>query len=247
MIGLINVILLRMKHTHKLFFFLFLCPGTAFSQISSYSDPASAYMRILLEKSGEGSYQRIGTFKVIGTPYLYGPKLNGNVYTATERGKNIQLSFNTYNQQLEIYQNGQNNPLIKTAMEVDSFQVLSNADIKDDMLFVSSNIVDLNAKKCFFVEVYKGNRFSLYKLYKSELGYVSTNYVQSELRQFDLNYEYYYKDTAKAGIKKMKINSKYLKGEFKDISDISAYVNADEFTTNTEYQLKKIFAALNTK
>jgi hypothetical protein len=218
------------------------------AQQLSYSDPATAYMRLLLEKSGEGSYQQIGNFKVVGTSYLYGPKLAGDIYTPKEKATNIQLSYNTYNQQIEAYQNNSERPIIMKLAEVDSFRLIAarNADFKEDLLFVNATKLD-PSKKFFGQVVASGKRFNLYKAYKSELGYVSTNYVQSELRQFDLNFDYYYSDSAKAGLKKLKVTPGGLKKEFNEIADITTFANDEELGTNPEYALRKIFTVLNNK
>ena len=220
----------------------------ASAQQLSYSDPATAYMRLLLEKSGEGSYQQIGNFKVVGTSYLYGPKLAGDIYTTKERATNIQLSYNTYNQQVEAYQNNSEKPIIMKLADVDSFRLIAarNSDFKEDLLFVNANKIDAS-RKFFAQHVIAGKRFNLYKAYKSELGYVSTNYVQSELRQFDLSYEYYYSDSTKPGLKKLKVTPGGLKKEFNEIADITSFANDEELSTNPEYVLGKIFVVLNNK
>ena len=63
-----------------IFFFLLLGYSASFGQAATYSDPAQAYIRILLEKSGEGGYKQIGNFKVLGTSYLYGGNQFGDVF-----------------------------------------------------------------------------------------------------------------------------------------------------------------------
>ncbi|HAN65555.1 MAG TPA: hypothetical protein DCQ34_04440 [Chitinophagaceae bacterium] len=218
------------------------------AQALSYVDPAISYQRILLEKSGEGSYKQIGNFKVIGTPYLYGNSFKGNVYTPAEKAENADISYNTYNQQVEVVQSGATKPLMMSLQDVDSFKLI----IKDKngtpevLSFINASQVD-KSKKLFMQEVYNGKRFSLLKAYSSTMGYVSTNYVQSELRQFDLIVDYYYFDVQKPGIKKLKISAKNLKSEFSSVADISAITSGDDFEKNTEFALKEIFALLNSK
>src|SRR4051794_28622105 len=94
--------------TRKLLFcinlFLPVIISSAFAQALSYTDPATAYARILMEKSGEGSYRQISNYKVTGSPYLFEEKLSGNIYTPTEKALNVQLSYDTYYQVVEIYQ-----------------------------------------------------------------------------------------------------------------------------------------------
>ena len=45
-----------------------------YGQQMAYVDPAQAYNRLLIEKSGD-SYMRIKNYKVIGSPYLFGQKI----------------------------------------------------------------------------------------------------------------------------------------------------------------------------
>ena len=234
-----------LKYTVFLFS-LFVSRGLS-AQQASYTDPASSYLRILLEKSGEGSYQQIGNFKVKGTSYLFGPKLNGDVYTPKEKALKTLVSYNTFNQQLEVFQNGAETPLLFATNEVDSFKLLATArsSFSEDLLFYNSLIIDPSAKKFFLQKVATGLRFSLYKSYRSVMGYVSTNYVQSELRQFDLNYEYYYTDSVKPGLKKFKTGSNNLKKEFLYVADVSSITDNEDSNANLEYELKKIFALLN--
>lgn len=222
---------------------------TGFSQQLSYMDPAAAYQRILLETNDKSSYQQVGTYKVIGSPFLFGAKLKGDVYTNKERAENITLSYNTYNQQVEAYQANQDKPIVLAAKSVDSFFLRASASkgFKEDLLFINIKLLDSSSNKFFVQLVAPGKRFALFKAYRSDLGYVSTNYVQSELRQFDLSFEYYFIDTNKPGIKKLKVTPNNLTKLFSEIADISAFTGSDEFKTDPEYTLKNIFAALNHK
>lgn len=61
-----------MKYLFRLFFVTFISTNV-FSQAASYTDPAQAYLRLMLEKGGT-EVVRIGSFKVTGTPYLFGEK-----------------------------------------------------------------------------------------------------------------------------------------------------------------------------
>lgn len=222
---------------------------TGLTQQLSYGDPAAAYQRILLETNDRSSYQQIGTYKVIGSAFLFGAKLKGDVYTSKEKAENITLSYNIYKQQVEAYQANQDKPIILTVKEVDSFLLSASASkgFKEDLLFINTKLLDSSVKKFFVQLVARGKRFVLFKAYKSDLGYVSTNYVQSELRQFDLNFEYYFIDATKPGLKKLKVTPNNLNKLFNEIADISTFTGSDDFKTDTEFALKNIFAALNYK
>lgn len=220
----------------------------ATSQILSYSDPAISYQRILLERSGEGSYQQIGNFKVKGTSYLFGTNHKGDVYTSKEKAEGVRLSYNTYNQQIDVYQNDNDKPLLMALKDVDSFRMIIQDEnaIQSVLLFINGTLLD-KSKKFFVQEVYDGPKYSLYKAYSSVMGYVSTNYVQSELRQFDLNYDYYYRDITNGSLKKLKASAKNVKATFNSIMDVSKLADSEEFDTNPEYVLKQIFSFLNSK
>ncbi len=112
------------------------------------------------------------------------------------------------------------------------------------MKFVYGSVLG-SADKCYYEEIYTGKRFSVYKRYKSDLGYVSSNYIQSELRQFDLGYEYFYTDTESKVVKKLKPNAGSVIKEFKNIKDLSPVADNDAFTVNPEDALRKIFNYLN--
>ena len=206
-------------------------------------------MKIMLEKGDEGSYQLVGNFRVIGTSFLFGEKNNGNAYAGNDKSENIKLSYNTYNQKVDIYVDGQSSSFSKSPSEIDSFTINKSGSqyIKEDLLFFSSKVVQPSMKDCFLQVIYHGDRFSLYKAYNSTLDYVSTNYIQSELRQFTLEYVYYYFDAQTKEFKKIKLSKKKIADEFNNIMDVSSYLNDDLFNSQPEKAMQIMFEALNRK
>ena len=220
-----------------------------FSQgtVPGYHDPALSRNKLLREQQAEGVYKLIATYKVIGSPYLFGEKINGNLSSPAEQAQNIDLSYNTFNQEIEFYStSNRSNALIKSPGEVDSFTLKENASlgISKDLKFVFGKHAGTD-EKSYFQVIAAGPKFSLYKRYKSDLGYVSTNYVQSELRQFDLLYDYFYFNSATKTFKKIKFNLKDIVKEFKSVKDVSALADKDAFYTNPEGVAKNIFDSLN--
>lgn len=210
-------------------------------------DNALNYNRLIKEKTGDGVYKLIGTYKVVGTSYLFGEKNQGNLFSKEANAFNVFLSYNTYNQEVEFYSSSNpDKPLVKGPGTVDSFVLNRNEGlgITNPLKFVYGTHL-WSSEKSFFKEIYAGKRFSLYKRYKSDLGYVSSNYVQSELRQFDLLFDFFYTDSESKTIKKLKPNSSSITKEFKTIKDVSGVINTDELNANPEEALQKIFDYLN--
>ena len=216
-----------------------------FSQAASYSDPAAAYLKVMLEKGSEGTYQQIGTFKVTGTSFLYGEKLTGNVYARTEKAEQTKLSYNTYSQKLDVYNNNAELPISLGVEEVDSFIIMKSGFVKDNLSFYSSSIIDSKFKSCFLQLVDAGKRFNLFKAYNSILDIVSTNYIQSDLRQFTLQYDYCYYDKNTNTLKKIKLNRKKIIEEFKSVANLEDLLENENLNNNSENTLISIFQILN--
>ena len=212
-----------------------------------WTDPALNHNILLQSQTSEGMYKLVGPYKVVGSSFLYGEQLAGDMFAPEAKAYNIYLSYNTYNQEVEFFSTS--NPdksLVREPGTLDSFSIKANADLgfMENLKFIYGK--HLAAKdKAFFQEMYKGTKYSLYKKYKSELGYVSSNIANSELRQFDLSYDYYYFDAAKGSLKKLKNGYANFIREFKDVKDLSAVVADADYITNPEAVLRKGFAFLN--
>jgi hypothetical protein len=212
-----------------------------------WTDPALNHNRLLQQKLGEGNYVVIGNYKVKGTPYLFGGNNNADLFTPTEKAYNINVSYNTYNQEVGfVSTSNPTTPLVKEAGEVDSFVIKQNIEngIPGDIRFVYGKILG-SSEKTYFQEVAAGAKYSLYKRYKSDLGQVSDNYIQSDLRQFDLMSDYFYYDNEKKTLKKFKLNHSAVLKEFKTIKDVSPVADREAFSASPEDVLKKVFAYLN--
>jgi hypothetical protein len=221
--------------------------GAGITPTAGWVDPALNHNSLLQQKNGDGVYKLIGTYKVIGNCFLFEERLKGDIFSPDEKGYNISLSYNTYNQQVEFYSTA--NPdkaLVKQPGDVDSFIIHENIEmgITTPLKFVYGSILS-TSDKAYYQELYSGKRFSLYKKYKSELDYVSTNYIQSELRQFNLSYDYYYYDSQKRQLKKLKKNSSGITKEFKDVKDLSPVIDDKTFDVDPESVMKKAFSYLN--
>jgi hypothetical protein len=212
-----------------------------------WSDPALNHNRLLQQQSSDGAYKLIGPYKVIGSSFLFGEHHKADMFAVEAKAYNIFVSYNTYNQEVEFYSTS--NPdksLVKEPGTVDSFVIHANvgAGIFSELRFYYGSALGVK-DKYYFQEIYKGTKYSIYKRYKSDLTYATGNYATPELRQFDLEVEYYYSDGSDKGLKKIKPNATAVIKEFKSVKDLSVVTDSNAFTLNPEDAFKKVFASLN--
>lgn len=209
-----------------------------------WTDPALDHNRLV---QNNGTYQLISGFKVKGSQFLFGQQLGGDMFSAAETAYNIILGYNTYNQEVEFFSSSNlSAALVKEPGTLDSFVLHADTSLglMKPIKFVYSST--LNTKgKAYYQVVHDGQRFNLYKKYKSELGFDQDNYTQTDLRQFDLTYEYYYLDKETKSLKKLKPNAPALIKEFKTIKDVGAVIDEQALGNNTELALEKLFYFLN--
>jgi hypothetical protein len=212
-----------------------------------WSDPAMNHNALLRDKLGDGVYVLIGTYKVMGSPYLFGQRRNADLFTPKEKAYNLNINYNTYNQEVEFYSTSNPAaPLIKEAGEVDSFTLKQDLEsgITKDLKFVYGAQIG-STEKAYFQVLQTGSRYSLYKRYKSDLGYPSGNYGQADIRQFDLFSDYFYYDAETKKLKKVKLNLSSIIKEFKSTKDVTPVANSDAFSANPEGTLIKVINYLN--
>ncbi|HEV7781637.1 MAG TPA: hypothetical protein VGO58_10235 [Chitinophagaceae bacterium] len=217
-----------------------------FFTVDPAPDPALRHNRLLQERAGEGMLTQVGAFKVKGNPNIFGGKNKGDMFAAGTKAYNIFLSYNTYNQELGFYSTS--NPaqaLYKVPGEVDSFVLHADkeAGIENPVKFIYGSHIG-SKDKAYYQEVYSGKNYSIYKKYTSELGYVSSSYSQSDLRQFDLVAEYFYAGSDKK-LKKIKAGTANVVKEFKGVKDLSGLIADDAFTLNADEAFRKVFDYIN--
>lgn len=211
-----------------------------------WTDPALNHNK-LLQQNSEGKIKLIGPYRVTGSSFLFGERNKGDMFSPEAKALNIFISYNTYNQEVEFYSTS--NPdksLVREPGTLDSFNIHANAElgIVRPLKFIYGSLLG-SKEKTYYQELYQGAAYSLYKRYKSDLGYNSSNYAEAELRQFDLLTEYYYTTAGTKGVKKIKPNAASFIKEFKDVKDLSGIVSADAFTANPEAGMQKMMGVLN--
>ena len=212
-----------------------------------WKDPALQHNRLIQQQTADGVYKLIGPYKVVGNSYLYGQHLKGDLYSTEAKAYNIFISYNTYNQDVEFYSSANpDQPLIKEVGTVDSFTIQEDvaAGITKPIQFIYGPLIGAK-DKMYYQVLCNGGRFVVYKRFKSDLDYVGNNLGQTELRQFDLQTEYYYADKESKGIKKIKLNKPAVVKEFKTITDLSEAVKDEDFVINAEEAMCKVVSVVN--
>ncbi len=215
----------------------------------AWTDPALNHNKLMQQQTAEGGYKLIGPYKVVGSSFLFGEHHKGDMFSPEAKALNVYVSYNTYNQEVEFYSTANpDKPLVKEPGTLDSFNIHESVSlgIVKPLKFVYGSQLG-SKEKYYYQELYAGQRFSLYKRYKSDLDYVASNLGQTELRQFDLQYEYYYHDKESKGVKKLKPNAASIIKEFKSARDLSAFLTNEDFTPNPEDGLGKAFKMLDKK
>lgn len=212
-----------------------------------WTDPALNYNKLLQQQVNDGNYKLIGPYKVVGSSFLFGHHHKADMFTPEAKAYNIFVSYNTYNQEVEFYSTSNpNTPLVREPGSVDSFIIHKNDEIgiSKQLKFIYGSLLG-SKEKYYYQEIFNGKNYSVFKRYKSDLGYVGSNLAQEELRQFDLQTEYYYSSPDNKGLKKLKANASSVIKEFKDVKDLTSVITADMFTANPEEALSKAFISLN--
>lgn len=213
---------------------------------TGWVDPALSHNRLLREQMGEGAYKLIGPFKVIGTPYLFGERNKGNMYASDATAVNLELGYNTYSQELEFVSPGTSKPLVKAPGEVDSFTFLANTTVglSQDIRFIYGKYLG-SGEKAYFQELAVGPKMGIYKRYKADVGYVSSNYVQSELRQFDLLYDYFVYNASTRSLKKIKNSFSAIQSALSAFGEVSTVFTSDSFAVNPDQAIKQAVSIIH--
>ena len=212
-----------------------------------WTDPALNHNKLMQQQLADGQYKLIGPYKVLGSQFLYGEHLKADMFALEAKALNIFISYNTYNQEVEFYSTANpDKPLIKETGDVDSFTLQQNTEfgIATDLKFIYGTHLG-SGDKFYYQQVSTGTRYTIYKRYRSVLNFSGSNYAQADLRQFDLEYEYFYYDNEKKTLKKIKPNAASIIKEFKDVTDLSGEIKNEDFDLNKEEALKKAFEIVN--
>lgn len=215
------------------------------SQQLSYSDPAQAYNKLLIEKQ-QNTYQRIGVYKVRGSLYLFGGQNDGRIYPAGDSGYNVLISYSPFSNEV-VFSAAQLNGLAgaKKPGTIDSFVIKANAasGFTKDLQFVYAPLCGLK-EKSYLQEMVRGTVYRLYKRYNSELGIIPDNYGPADLRQFNISVTYYY-DNGTGKLSVLKADPSFLRKLIEESKRNDLFVNEDALVMTRDEELERLFKGLN--
>ncbi|MCP9753312.1 hypothetical protein [Ferruginibacter sp. HRS2-29] len=193
------------------------------------------------------AYRTMGVYRVKGSSaFLRGANAT-DVFMNVGYARNVNVVWDTYDQKFGVLIENDTKLLNLEFSGVDSFQVNKDTFGKLGTPSMFVNASRLDGKKKFFVQrLTNGNKFGLYKSYRSEMVPASDNIAQTNLQQFELKNEYYYVDnSAPKGYKKLKPNANFLREEFKGNAKAQAFLANASFDDNKEAKLIAFIDALN--
>lgn len=234
-----------MKLKFILFFLLFVCLNNdqLLAQAGTGLDPAQVFNLLQIQRN-ENKYYRIGNFKVTGTPYLFGEEQTGNLYTVGGSMKRVNVRYNIYSQEVETTtENSEGKILSINIADIDSFFLVANANHSNDLKFINKKFFQTKDRG-FLLEVFVGSLYTLYKVYKGTLEILTTNYAESEAREFAVNYNFYYTQLGSKEIILLKNSESFLKKEFSFKQDIGSFLS-DNRALPEEKKLVLLFQAIN--
>ncbi len=231
----------------KVILFLLLSYCLDNTQILAQSGPgldAAQVFNLLQIQRNENKYYRIGNFKVTGTPFLFGEEQTGNIFTVGRSMKRVNVRYNIYSQEVETSTEISAGKIVSIDIaDIDSFFLIANANHSNDLKFLNKKFFQ-SKDKGFLQEVFIGSQYSLYKVYKATLEIVTSNYAESELREFAVNYNFYYTLPGSKEIRLIKNSESFLKKEFAFKQDIGPFLS-DNRVLPEEKKLVLLFQSIN--
>ena len=192
-------------------------------------------------------YYQIGGYKVKGNPYFKPEFILGDFFSGPETAKNIYLRYDIYNQKVEFISSANKDQiLIKEAGDLDSFVIYKkeNKAIVEDIKMVYAAFIGV-AGKFYYCPMHKGEKYSLYKKFVSELVVPVDRTGNAESRVFETQVQYWYMDEKLKTFKKVTATVAAVKKEFKDIRDLSEILKNGSMFKNPDNAMIRAFIYLN--
>ncbi|HSC52630.1 MAG TPA: hypothetical protein VLC98_03365 [Phnomibacter sp.] len=183
--------------------FLIVFPVSLFAQI----DPVGAFNRYVVE-NWSGQFQRIGNYKVKGSPFLLGGAMPGEIkHQGGVMVKNQKILYNLHEQIVGPDMNG---AVFQADQVIEEFVLYFPAEYSGEKAhFVNASRYEAPKGTAAYVQVMsEGKAVSLLKGYRIKIVPDPTNMMDKEFRLFEQYTEYYLFDAASKTFTKVKISKK---------------------------------------
>jgi len=211
--------------------------------VSAQLDQAGMYNRIMLE-NWNGQYQRVGAYKVKGTPYLFGQALNSS-YTIT--GDSLPLTgkflYDMFEQKAGPEQNG---AIVIYDKPVERFTVEVPEKFGGNKLTFKMDTYGLSKKTLLYFNVLEeGINYHFLKLFKTKVSMDPTNMYDKELRLFENYFEFYVYNSKSKTLKKVKLNAKSILDALTETPDAEQKAKDLNVSFSNEQQIASFIQTLN--
>lgn len=218
---------------------LFCIPVSVFAQL----DAIGTFNRYVTE-SWAGQYQRVGQYKVKGSPYLFGESMSGKIkYQGGDFVKTDKILYDLNDQKVGPEVNGQ---IFKADQTIEAFVIqFPGKYSNEEALFKSAATYGAKKGPAYFNVLSEGSAVHLLKAYRIKVVADPSNMMDKEARIFEQFVEYYIYDVQAKSISKVKMNKKDVADALKATPALQTKLNAYTGVLSSELDLLSLVETLN--
>ncbi|HUS00113.1 MAG TPA: hypothetical protein VMY77_00215 [Chitinophagaceae bacterium] len=183
------------------------CPIITDNILGVYSaDPLNAYNKNIVA-NWNGEYQRIGPYKVKGSPYLFGEAYPGYInYKDGRTSIDKMVYFDVYNYKVGIIEK---NNRYEPIDPIEDFSIsLPQQYGGKELKFKNAKAFGTSVPKGFFNILEDGKKLTLLKYFKVNLMIDQGNEMNKDARVFEQVYDYYIYNKTSNELQKLKLKEK---------------------------------------
>ncbi len=223
-----------------LFFFSIFLSYKGFSQ----SNPLGVFNQYIAEY-WSGEYQRIGQYRVKGTPYLFGESFEGKLIF---EGGNVTLRDKVlYNLYTQIAGPDIKGEILETTRQLDEFTMtLPEKFGGETLLFKHSRLFKEADMKVYFNVVSEGSKTTFLKIYRIRLTADPSNMYDKENKVFEQYFDYYlYTPGSPGTLTKIKLRKKDFSKALSNIPGAQDRIEDSRIDFSSEKEVAILIADIN--
>lgn len=220
---------------------LFCIPVSVFAQL----DAIGTFNRYVTE-SWAGQYQRVGQYKVKGSPYLFGEAMAGKIKYQSQSGvwvKTEKILFDLNDQKVGPEVEGQ---IFQTDQIIDEFVIqFPSKYSNEEALFRNASFYGSKKGPAYLNVLEEGKAVHFLKAYRIKVAADPSNMMDKEARIFEQYVEYYLYDVQSKTLTKVKLNKKDINGALKATPALQTKAEAYGGSLSTEFEVMSLVLNLN--